>query len=102
MKTVKYGSRIKGRFYLILFIRLELDKILKSGNKASEISIRKSHLILLEMDCCYDRHDHKYLITYNGTRTSSITSQWMVREYCYQNKKIFNASEQVESVAILA
>jgi len=34
MKTVKYGSRIKGRFYLILFIRLELDKILKSGNKA--------------------------------------------------------------------
>jgi len=35
MKTVKYGSRIKGRFYLILFIRLELDKILKSGNKAT-------------------------------------------------------------------
>jgi len=37
MKTVKYGSRIKGRFYLILFIRLELDKILKSGNKATYI-----------------------------------------------------------------
>jgi len=36
MKTVKYGSRIKGRFYLILFIRLELDKILKSGNKAMD------------------------------------------------------------------
>jgi len=36
MKTVKYGSRIKGRFYLILFIRLELDKILKSGNKAKK------------------------------------------------------------------
>jgi len=37
MKTVKYGSRIKGRFYLILFIRLELDKILKSGNKAQKV-----------------------------------------------------------------
>jgi len=39
MKTVKYGSRIKGRFYLILFIRLELDKILKSGNKAFHFSL---------------------------------------------------------------
>jgi len=39
MKTVKYGSRIKVRFYLILFIRLELDKILKSGNKAVRVAL---------------------------------------------------------------
>jgi len=64
MKTVKYGSRIKGRFYLILFIRLELDKILKSGNKARyrihsktvfgtpDISIKKKKLAVF-VDGCF-------------------------------------------------
>jgi len=54
------------------------------------------------MDYCYNRHDHKYLITYKGTRTSSRLPQWMVCEYCYNNKEIFNDPQQVESVAILA
>ena len=58
--------------------------------------------MLLEMDYCYDLHDHRYLITYKGTRTSFKTPQWMVREYCYKNKEIFNDPEQVDSVAILA
>ena len=54
------------------------------------------------MDYCYDIHDHKYLITYKGTRTSSRLPQCMVCGYCYKNKEIFNDPEQVESVAILA
>ncbi len=54
------------------------------------------------MDYCYDRHDHKYLITYHHPQSSGRVSQWMVCEDCYQRKSCFNDPEQVESVAILA
>ena len=54
------------------------------------------------MDYCFDRHDHKYLITYKPTQTGGHCPQWMVCDYCYETKKCFNDPEQVDSVAILA
>ena len=54
------------------------------------------------MDYCHNMHERKYLITCNGTRTHFRNQQWMMCEYCYKNKEIFNDPEQVESVTILA
>ena len=54
------------------------------------------------MDYCYDRHDHKYLVTYKPTQNGGRCPQWTVCDYCYETKKCFNDPVQVESVAILA
>ena len=54
------------------------------------------------MDYCYDRHDHKYLITYKPAPNGTRSPQWSVCDYCYETKKCFNDPEEVESVAILA
>ncbi len=55
-----------------------------------------------EMDYCYDRHNHKYLITYKPAPNGTRTPQWSVCDYCYETKKCFNDPQEVESVAILA
>ena len=53
------------------------------------------------MDYCYDRHDHKYLITYKPTRTGGPSHEWTVCDYCYKNKKCFNNPDEIESVVML-
>ena len=56
----------------------------------------------IEMDYCYDRHEHKYLITYRTPNPGAFSPQWKVCDYCYENKKCFNNLEEIKSIVVIA
>ncbi len=54
------------------------------------------------MDNCYDKHDHKYLITYRPAKNTTRSPKWVVCESCYGTRKCFNNQDEIESITFLS
>lgn len=54
------------------------------------------------MNCCNDRHEHMYEITYKPAKSGAHSPKWMVCNWCYEQKGYFGNPDEIESIAQLA